>query len=91
MSYQKQYPIGKFGQLTISESAGVVSLGVTGSATLGGGEAAGIASASLSASVNMSAKQAIDLGLDLAAAKFPSVAAVIKEAQALIDAEIASA
>lgn len=91
MSYSKQYPIGQVGALSVSESAGVVNLNVSVSATLGGGQAAGIASASLSGGVSMSVKQLIDLGADLAAAKFPSLAAVFKEAQALIDAELAQA
>ena len=90
MSYSKQIKVGSLGTLTVTEAAGAVTLSVSLSDALGGGEAAGVAQASVSAQVQLSAKQLIDLGLDFAAAQFPSVAAVVKDVQAAVDAEIAA-
>lgn len=89
MSFQKVIPMGEYGALTVSESAGAVSLSVSASASAGGGSLAGVASASLSASIQLSAKQLIDLGLDLAAAKFPVAGGLIEAAKAGVDAELA--
>lgn len=75
---------------TISEAAGNVTLAVTLSESAGGGALAGVASVSGSLSVSFGAKQLIDAGLELAAAKYPSVAALITEAKVLIDAEISA-
>lgn len=86
---QKVIPIGSAGQLTISESGGVASISVSISQSVGGGSVAGVASGSLSASVQLSAAQLIDAGLELAKEKFPSAAAVINGAKAAIDAEMA--
>lgn len=86
--FQKQYPLGDVGQVSIGESAGVVSISVSASHQAGGGSLAGVASASLSATVQLSAKQLIDAGLDLAAAKFPAAASLIAAAKAGIDAEL---
>lgn len=84
----KQYPLGSAGQVSISESAGVVSISVSASHSAGGGSMEGIASASLSASVQLSAKQLIDAGFELAAAKFPSAASLILAAKAGVDEEL---
>lgn len=90
MSFQKQlFSVGG-ATGTISESAGNVTLAVTLAENAGGGALAGVATVSGSLSVSFGAKQLIDAGLELAATKFPSVAALIKEAQVLIDAEIAA-
>lgn len=87
--FQKQYPLGDVGQVSLSESAGVVSISVSASHSAGGGSLEGVASASVSASIQLSAKQLIDAGFDLAAAKFPAAASLIAAAKAGVDSELA--
>ena len=77
--------------VTVSEEAGVVALTLAVGESLGGGVASGVATVSASMKATISAAQIIDLGFSLAEAKFPSVAALLKEAQALIDAELKNA
>lgn len=88
--FKKEYPLGDVGQVSIGESGGVVSISVSASHSAGGGSLEGVASASLSATVQLSAKQLIDAGFDLAAAKFPAAASLIAAAKAGVDAELVS-
>ena len=91
MGFSKVIESGKLGSVTVSEEAGVVSLVGSLDSSVGGGEATGIVTIGASVSVKMSAKQMIDIGLELAATKFPSVASEIALAKAAIDAELAKA
>ena len=85
MSYSKA-----LGPLTISESAGVVTIALAADASVGGGSVAGVVKASVSAQAQLSAAQLIDAALELAAAKYPSVAIEIQGVKALVVAELAS-
>lgn len=77
--------------VTVSEAAGVVALTTSVDATLGGGSVAGVLGVKGSISAQVSAQQLIDLGLKLAADKYPAASVVISSVQAVIDAEIAKA
>lgn len=91
MSFSKVIPVGSVGQLEISEAGGVATLKATLAQSAGGGSMEGVAKASASIELDVSAKQLIDAGLELAAAKFPMAAAAIEGAKAMIDAELAKA
>jgi hypothetical protein len=86
MAFSKSY-----GPLVISESAGVVTVALALSESVGGGSVAGSLKASVFASAELSAVQLIDAALSLAAVKYPSVALEIQGVKALVDAELASA
>lgn len=86
---QKDIVKGQYGGLSVSEQGGEVVLAGSLSASLGGGEAAGVVKVGGSLSISVEAKQLIDLGLDLAAAKYPAVASLIAAAKTAIDAELA--
>lgn len=87
----KVIPLGTVGNLVLAEEAGVVSLKLSLAESVGGGSVAGVVKAGLSAEVELSAAQLIDVGLELAKAKFPSVASLIDAAKLAIDAELAKA
>lgn len=87
--FSKVIPIGAAGSLTISEAAGVASVVLALSESIGGGSTAGVAKGSVSAQVDVSAVQLIDAGLGLAAIKFPSFAAELALLKAAVDAELA--
>ena len=89
MAFTKVLASNEFGSVSVSESGGVASLTANASAKLGGGEAADVVSFTTSNGIQISAKQLIDLGLELAASKYPSVAPEIALVQAGIDAELA--
>ena len=82
MAYSKQ-----IGPVLISESAGVATVSV--SETAGGGSVAGFVTASLSAQAQVSAIELVNVGLALAAEKFPAAASLITGVQAIVDAEVA--
>lgn len=88
---EKDLVKGQYGGIVLTESAGNVTLSGTLSASLGGGEAQGVVSVSGSIGVTLQASHLIDMGLDLAAAKYPSVASLIAAAKLAIDAELAKA
>lgn len=88
--FSKVIQVGNAGQVAISEQGGVASVKVSLSEQVGGGSVAGVVKATVSAELDVSAKQLIDAGLDLAAAKFPAAAAAIEGAKAIIDAEMAN-
>jgi hypothetical protein len=90
MSFSKTIALGSLGSLVVSESAGVAQLQLSVGDAIGGGQAAGVATASASVQAQVSAKQLIDLGFALAEAKFPSAASLIAAAQAAVDAELAT-
>ena len=71
-----------------SEAGGVGSLKISVSASLGGGETAGVAKAVASAEVDLSAKQLIDASFDLVEKKYPAAAAAIEVVKGFIDAEL---
>lgn len=89
MGFQKTIPIGSAGQVDLSEAGGIATLKVSLAQAVGGGSMAGVAKASASVEVDVSAAQLIDAGFELAKAKFPSVALLIDEAKLLVDAELA--
>lgn len=87
--FQKVIPLGEAGSLTIAESGGVAKLSASIGASLGGGAVAGVLKGSATLELDVGAQQLVDLGLDLAAAKFPSVAPLIAAAKSAIDAQLA--
>jgi hypothetical protein len=89
MGFSKVIPVGSAGAITISEEGGVATLKVSLSQSVGGGALKDVAKGSASVEVDMSAKQVIDAGLELAAHKFPAAALVIESAKTIIDAEMA--
>ncbi len=89
MGFSKTLVSAEGVSVSISESAGVASLSASLSKSAGGGEAAGIVAVSGSLNLSLDAKHLIDLGLELAEAKYPSVASVIALVKAGVDAEIA--
>lgn len=89
MSFSKELVSSDLGSVSVSESAGVVSLVGMAKASLGGGAAAGVASIDAKVAINLEVKHLVDLGLDLAAEKFPAVKSLIDAAKAVIDAELA--
>lgn len=89
MAFSKVIPVGSAGALVLSEDAGVASISVSLKEALGQGALAGVASGSVSAQVSVSAKELIDAGLELIAAKFPSAAPLIEGLKSAIDAELA--
>ncbi len=82
---------GPAGSVSVSESGGVVSLSGSLSASAGGGAAKGVVGISGSLSISLGAGQVCDMGLDIAAAKFPALAAEIALVKAALDAELAKA
>lgn len=88
MKYEKIIPVGEAGKLIISEEAGVAAIELQLGLQAGGGSLAGVAKLVSSTKLEIEAKQIIDAGFDLAAAKFPSIAAILKGAQEIIDKEI---
>jgi hypothetical protein len=90
MSYSKVIQIGSAGSLNISESAGLakVSLQVSEKSA---GSFPGVASASVSAEVDVSVVSLVDAALGLASAKWPQAAGLIAGLQAIVDAELAKA
>lgn len=88
MSYSKTIAVGSQGSLVITEAEGVATVKFDLSQNAGGGPVAGFAQGQVSAQVSVSAKELIDAGLALAAAKFPTATVIITEVQAVIDAEI---
>lgn len=89
MGFSKVLVSGQHGSVSVSEDGGHVVLSGSVSASVGGGEAKGVVGVSGSLALTLEAKQLIDLGLDLAAAKFPGAASLIEAAKAGIDAELA--
>lgn len=89
MSYSKVIPVGSAGSLTISEAGGVASLALALAESVGGGSVAGIATAKVSAEVDVSALMLMDAGLGLIEAKFPAFAAEVALVKAALDAELA--
>jgi hypothetical protein len=90
MAISKQIQAGP-ALVNISEAAGIVTLQASLAQSVGGGQAAGALKASASVEIDIEVKQLIDLGLELAQAKFPAAAALIAAAQSAIDAELAKA
>ena len=82
---------GPAGSVSVSESGGVVSLSGSLSSSAGGGEAKGVASVYASVTVSIGAEQVLDMGLDIAAAKYPALAAEIALIKAAANAELAKA
>lgn len=91
MSLKKEIALGTAGSVVILEDAGVVSVELALSESVGGGQVAGVVKGTVSAKVEVDAKLLIDAGLELAKLKFPAVAGMIDGAKALIDAELAKA
>lgn len=89
MSYSKVIPIGNAGSLNISEAGGVAKLDIAIAESLGGGNIAGVAKASVAIGVEVSALLLMDAGMDLAASKFPQFAAEIALVKGALDAEAA--
>jgi hypothetical protein len=90
MALEKQIQAGP-ALIDVSEAAGVVTLKASIAQSVGGGQAAGALKASAIVELDLEVKQLVDLGLELAAAKFPTAAALIAAAQSAIDAELAKA
>ena len=89
MSYSKVIPIGSVGQIEIKEEGGSASVKVSIAESVGGGDVAGVAKASLSAEIDISAIQLIDAGLSLVESKYPAIAGMVAMLKAAIDAEAA--
>jgi hypothetical protein len=88
MSFSKSVALfGGAGQLVASEAAGVVTLAVTAGASFENGAL----KFESSNEFDVGAEQLIDLGLELAAAKYPAAASLINEVKALADAAVSSA
>jgi hypothetical protein len=82
---------GPHGSVSVSESAGVVSLSGSLSAHAGGGAAKDVLGVSASVTLSLGVEQLCDMGLDIAAAKFPAFAAEIGLVKAALDAELSKA
>lgn len=89
--FSKEIKLGDAGSLVVSESAGVAKVILSIGTSVGGGEVAGVLKGAASIEVDLGAQQLIDLGFDLAAAKFPALAGLIAAAKAGVDAELAKA
>lgn len=77
------------GLVVISEEAGKVTLAISGEESLGGGQAAGILSAEGSGKVQLSGKQAFDLGMKLLESHVPgALVPLLETARVLADALI---
>jgi hypothetical protein len=87
---EKEIKLGEVGALVVKEEGGIASVKLSLTASIGGGEVAGALKGSVSAEVDLDAKILIDVGMELAAAKFPAVAGILKGAKAMIDKELAS-
>lgn len=87
--FSKVIVSGKLGSVEVSEDGGVASLKGTVSAELGGGDVKGYIKVHNSTQIDLEVLELINVGFDLAAAKFPSVAAGIQLAKAAVDAEVA--
>lgn len=90
MAISKDLVSTPLAKVTVSEAGGAVKLQVELGADLGGGKAAGVLQGKATMELDVEGKQIIDLGLDLAAAKFPAAAAMIEAAKAIIDSQLAN-
>ncbi len=77
--------------ITLSESAGVASVKIEVSESVGGGEAAGVLKAKAAVEIDLGAQQAADLVIGLLEAKFPSASGLLEAAKLALDAELAKA
>lgn len=89
--FKQEIALGEMGKLVVAEEAGEASIEIALSQALGGGQAAGVVHVQAGAKAVVEVKQIIDLGLDLAAAKFPMAAPLIMAAKAEIDAQLLKA
>lgn len=80
---------GPAGSVSVGENGGVVSLAASISLGAGGGAAKGFASLGASVSISLKAEQIADMGLDIAAAKFPALSVEIALVKAALDEELA--
>lgn len=79
------------GQISLSASGKVCSIGITESASAGGGEAAGILAVSGNATLTLNDKQAFDLGMALIEAHSPAPLVPLEQmAQAAGDAALST-
>jgi hypothetical protein len=90
MAFSKIIPVGSAGSLTIAEQAGEAKFILSLNEAVGGGKTAGALKAGVAIEVDVEGKALIDAGFAIAIAKFPGVSAILAQAQALIDAEIAA-
>lgn len=91
MALSKVLVAGPHGNVEVSEVGGKVMLTGTLSASLGGGGAEGVMGVSGNVSLTLEAKQLIDLGFELAKAKFPGAGALLDAAKGAVDSELAKA
>lgn len=83
MSFSKELKLGDSGSLVVSEADGVATLKLSAGVALGGGAAAGVAKAVVSAEVDVEAAQLVQLGLDLLKSKLPeAIQPLISELEA---------
>ena len=83
----KQVQVGPLA-LSLSASGGSATVAISLAQAVGGGELAGVAQASVNASIVVQDQMLIDAGFALAIAKFPAIASVLQLAQAACDAEL---
>lgn len=88
MSFSKTLISGPAGSVSFSESAGNVSITVSGNIELGGGEAKGIAKAYLSGGVSVGAKQMADLSIEFLEAKYPAAKGLLEGIKTIMDKEM---
>lgn len=92
MAFSKTLVSGKLGSISVSESAGNLSLSASASGSLGGGDAAGVVSFSASNSVNIPGAMLVQLTFEYIESKSPSgVVLIEKEVQAAALAAVAAA
>lgn len=73
--------------VTLTEANGVFSIAIDESLAVGGGKTAGVLKIAGKGEADLDAGMLVDVGLQAAAAKYPSLAAGILTLQALFDAE----
>lgn len=88
--YSKQIQAGP-ATINVSESAGIATVKLSMAVAAGGGDVAGFLKSSVSAEVDLSVQQLIDIGFGIAESKYPSIAQYLKLAQTEIDALITKA
>lgn len=88
MSFSKTLAAGDAGSIVVSEAMGIVTLKLDVGASMGGGAMAGVVKANAGAQVDVGALQLINVVLDMAKEKVPSIASIIDGAKVMIEAEL---